>query len=255
MEISDQLNALQSAGERLAVAAQSAGLGASVPSCPGWTVRDLLFHTSAVHRWAAAAVREARLQPPPNVGGDPLRDAEHRPPDDELVGWFADGHTSLVKTLRDAPADVECWSFLTATSPLSFWVRRQTHETTVHRVDAELAARELTPIDPAVAVDGIDELLTGFAPLTHWNLHSEQARTMSVQTTDVAAAWHLTIGTEPVVSERVDENCGADAALRGTATQVYLALWNRTSFDTPDSAGDAELLGKWPELLRVRWSR
>jgi len=52
--------------------------------------------------------------------------------------------------LSAAPPDLRCWTFLPAPSPLAMWARRQAHETTVHRVDAELAAASVAP--PAATV-------------------------------------------------------------------------------------------------------
>ena len=40
-----------------------AGLRAPVPTCPDWTVRNLVAHQGMVHRWAAAIVRGERLDP------------------------------------------------------------------------------------------------------------------------------------------------------------------------------------------------
>ncbi len=43
-----------------------------------------------------------------------------------------------------------------------FWLRRIAHETAIHRRDMESAAREPTPVDDELAVDGIDEALDPF---------------------------------------------------------------------------------------------
>lgn len=252
MDNTARMVALQDAGDRLAAAADAAGLDAPVPSCPDWTVCDLLYHVGSVHRWAAGIVREARTSGSDQVGGDPLRDAEHRPADGVLLPWFTEGHAALITTLREAPPDVQCWAFLPAPSPLEFWIRRQTHETTIHRADAEQAAGALAPVDPQVAVDGIDELLTGFVARRRGRLRTEQPKTLSVQATDVEATWHVTVSGEPVVTVRTEQP--GDATLRGTASDVYLALWNRLSFGALDAFGDAELLRIWPSLVQVRWS-
>lgn len=253
MDIPNLLTALTDAGDRLADAADTAGWGAAVPSCPEWNVRELVFHLGAVHRWAARFVRDGRSEPITHqLGGDPLRDAADRPDDAELLGWFREGHRALVKVIDAAPDDLECWSFLPASSPRTFWARRQAHETTIHRVDAELAAGVVTPIDPAVATDGIDELLTGFVPRRKSKLRSETPRRFAVHATDTDTHWLLRISGEPVVTERVDEP--ADATVRGPAADVYLALWNRLSLGAVDAFGDAELLATWHELVRVRWS-
>src|SRR5205823_3910842 len=129
----------------------------TVPTCPGWTVRDLLAHQGGVHRWATSHVVEARTEPP-------SRDfALAEPPDDDAVlDWFRDGYARLVTTLADASDRLECWTFLPSPSPRAFWARRQAHETAIHRVDAESASGEPVTFDPAFAVDGIDELLLGF---------------------------------------------------------------------------------------------
>ena len=34
----------------------TAELGAAVPSCPGWSVRDLVVHLGNLHRWVVQAM-------------------------------------------------------------------------------------------------------------------------------------------------------------------------------------------------------
>lgn len=45
------------AGTVLRAQAGATSPSAPVPSCPGWTVLDLVAHTGAVYHWAAAMVR------------------------------------------------------------------------------------------------------------------------------------------------------------------------------------------------------
>nr|WP_242384297.1 maleylpyruvate isomerase N-terminal domain-containing protein [Thermobispora bispora] len=152
MDIAGYLGELDRSGRRLAEAAKEAGLGAPVPTCPGWLIRDLLRHTGGVHRWATAFVSTGRAEP---YGPDERRGFFTAPPDDGLLDWYLESHAELVRTLKDADPDLECWAFLPAPSPLAFWARRQAHETAIHRVDAELAAgHAITPFDPAFAADG-----------------------------------------------------------------------------------------------------
>ncbi|GAA5102465.1 maleylpyruvate isomerase family mycothiol-dependent enzyme [Haloechinothrix salitolerans] len=263
MEIPEYVAALRDAGERLTSAAAKAGWDAAVPTCPDWTVRDVVFHTSAVHRWATRHVREALTSPgeEPDPGADPHRDAEHRPADDALLDWFRKGHAALLDVIESAPADLECWSFLPAPSPLAFWARRQTHETTMHGVDVELAAGSPTPIDPAVATDGIDELLTGFVIRPSGKLRSDSPITLALHASDTGAGWLMRVSTEPVVTERVADLPatgpvdGADVTMRGSAEDVYLTVWNRRPLSALETVGDADALRAWPDLVRVRWSR
>lgn len=63
MEVPALLDRLRVEGGLLGDAAARAGLAADVPTCPGWTVRDLLPHIGGIHRWAATVVGEARQGP------------------------------------------------------------------------------------------------------------------------------------------------------------------------------------------------
>jgi uncharacterized protein (TIGR03083 family) len=248
----DHLAALRADGERMAAAAQRAGMGAPVPSAPGWRVRDLLTHTGCVHRWAASYVRTGFDQPRPIEG-----DGELVVPDDELVGWFREGHAALVATLAASPADARCWTLWPAPSGRDFWARRQAHETAVHRVDAELALAAENPVpgvdQPAVgaafAVDGLDELLTGFYARRHRRLVSPEPVVLSARAADADAGWTIRIGPDSrVVTSAVEP---ADCAVSGAASDLYLFLWNRLGSERLTVEGDRAVLALWRELAPI----
>lgn len=255
VDTSSLIDALRSQGELLGDAAGKAELTAPVPSCPGWAVRDLLLHIGGVHRWAATVVRERRPAP---LGLDQPYDIVAEPPgDDALLDWFRTGHAALVRTLSEAPADLACWAFLPAPSPLAFWARRQTHETTVHRVDADLAAGvEVAPIEPSLAEDGLDELLTCFVSNRNRRLRSDEPWTLAVHATDVAADWLVSIGPNLPTVHRTAGPEPADVTVAGPAAELYLALWNRGPWAGIAVAGLCrdELVGRWSAGVRLRWS-
>ncbi|MFH9675008.1 maleylpyruvate isomerase family mycothiol-dependent enzyme [Streptomyces sp. NPDC017405] len=235
-------------GRSLAAAAAAAGPDAQVPVCPEWQVRDLVRHVGLVHRWATALVAE-RADARRPFGDPPALDG------DELVDWYRDGHRRLVDTLAAAPADLECWTFLPAPSPspLAFWARRQAHETTVHRYDAELARGGApSPIAPDFAVDGIDELLRGFHARSRSRLRSDEPRVLRVRAVDTGtgtdAVWTMRLTAEPAVTVRAAGG-DAEAELSGPADQLYLALWNRMDF--PRVSGDPSLVALWQERAGV----
>ncbi|MET8958858.1 maleylpyruvate isomerase family mycothiol-dependent enzyme [Streptomyces sp. NPDC004096] len=243
METAEFVQILDREGGLLAAAAEQAGVDAEVPTCPGWQVRDLLRHTGMVHRWAASFVTEGHTSPHP-VGGLPDLDGS------ALAAWFRDGHRHLVDTLSSAAPDVRCWHFLPAPSPLAFWARRQTHETTVHRIDAE-AARGGAPtaVAPALALDGIDELLRGFHARHRSRVRSEEPRVLRVRAADADdAVWTVRLSTEPPVTER-DDAGRADCEVTGPADRLYLALWNRLPF--PAVTGDASIAALWREKSAI----
>ena len=232
-----------------AAAARAVGPDAKVPTCPEWTMRELLLHQGEVHRWAGAVVRN-RVTKLSDQADDYLGPL---PDDDQLVAWFESGAADLIATLRAAPADVQCATFLAdPPPPVLFWSRRQTHETAMHRVDAESATGTITPFVPEFAADGIDEMLAGFVPRKHTPLHADPPVTLAVRLADAHGAWHLTISDAPPATVR--EGRPADCIVSGSASDVYLALWNRQGVESLDIEGDPAVLELFRENVRVRWS-
>ncbi|GGS08262.1 hypothetical protein GCM10010252_54170 [Streptomyces aureoverticillatus] len=242
METAEYIEILDREGTLTADAAEGAGLDAAVPTCPGWQVRDLLRHTGMVHRWAAGFVADAQptfrpWQEPGELDGAALHD------------WFREGHAQLVATLRGAPADVQCWTFLPAPSPLAFWARRQANETTVHRVDAESARGGApSPVSTSFAVDGIDELLRGFHARAKSRVRTEKPQVLRVRATDADGTWTVRLSADAPVTEPGD-TAPADCEVAGRAAYLYLALWNRLPF--PQVTGDATLATLWREQSAV----
>ncbi|WP_371673177.1 maleylpyruvate isomerase family mycothiol-dependent enzyme [Streptomyces sp. NBC_00289] len=246
METAEFVEILDREGRLLAGAAEAAGTDTKVPTCPEWQVRDLLRHTGMVHRWAAAFIAEGHTSWRPD-GGLPDLDGT------ALLTWFREGHTHLVDTLRSAAPDLECWSFLPAPSPLAFWARRQAHETTVHRFDAQ-SARGGTPdhIAPGYAADGIDELLRGFHARPKSRVRSDRPRVLRVRATDLEdAVWTMRLSQEAPTAVR-GEAGDADCEVAGPAAPLYLSLWNRLPF--PDVSGDPAIAALWRERSAVTWS-
>ncbi|MBJ6637586.1 maleylpyruvate isomerase family mycothiol-dependent enzyme [Streptomyces sp. DHE7-1] len=244
METAEFLHALDREGRLLAAAAESAGTDAKVPTCPAWTVRDLLRHTGAVHRWAAAIVADGHTAPRPLPDGPDLDGAE-------LVAWYRDSHRRLVETLAGAPAELDCWTFHPAPcpSPLTFWTRRQAHETAVHRHDAEAArGGQASPVSAEFAADGVDELLRGFHARPRSRVRTERPHVLRVRAVDAGpdAVWTVRLSDQPPVTSRdADADAEPDAELTGTAERLYLALWNRAPL--PDVTGDHALAALWRE--------
>lgn len=225
-----------------------------VPTCPGWTVRDLVTHLGGVHRWAAEIVASGRTSPGEDDSAFFVAPAD----DDALLPWFVEGAGALIGTLRAAPADLAAFVFLkNAPPPAVFWARRQAHETTIHRVDALAARLGRMPstaeagIPTAVAVDGLDELLNGFVHRRSSRLRTDEPFRTVVAATDAPVAWTVSVSADPpVVVEGNDPD--AHSRLTGTAAALYLGLWNRG--DDLAESGTVDLLGHWREQVRVSWT-
>jgi uncharacterized protein (TIGR03083 family) len=251
VDIAEHIAVLRREGELFAAAAEHTDLETPVPTTPEWNMRDLVRHMGDVHRWARTHVAEGRQQP---IGKEELQEIAGPLPDDAgLLDWFREGHDRLVRTLEAADPHLQCWSFLPAPSPLAFWARRQAHETGIHRADAQSPAGRITPFAPDVAVDGVDELLLGFFAGNGDKAPLPPPRTLYVQATDADAGWLAFMNDRSV--RHVGEDPGADCAVRGAASDLYLLLWNRRNADGLDVTGDRSVIEFWRQNAQIRWSR
>jgi uncharacterized protein (TIGR03083 family) len=239
--------------------ADRAGLRAPVPTTPDWTVRQLVAHQGMVHRWATAILRGGK--------GDPDAYEREGQSTTDPMEWLRDGAIDLAQAVTAAPDDLDVLVFLHDAPPAKrFWARRQCHETTMHAVDALSAALGRYPkgadtwISEEIALDGIDELLTGFVTRSKSRLRSEDPLTIGVCPTasDAIAsypmashtiasdrAWVVRVSTEPAVTTVVapdDPRCtGADVRLEGDPVALYLTLWNRSD----EISAESDVLDLW----------
>jgi uncharacterized protein (TIGR03083 family) len=249
VDVATHIDQLERHGAALAQAAEQAGLEAEVPTCPTWSVRSLLGHIGMVHRWAAAHVREGEAAFNRNTEAP-----EFPAPDDGVIEWFRAGHAELVQALRDAPDDLVAMTFLADAGPArAFWARRQAHETAIHRSDAEAALGTVPEFDRHFALDGIAELLEGFYARRGGKLLADPPVRLRVAPTDADTYWRVEIGPEGRTVER-DTRGQVDAMLVGTASDLYLDLWNRGRSGAVAASGDDRVVALWRKLARVRWS-
>ncbi len=252
LTLDDLGDSLGSAATVLRANAGAAGLDAPVPTCPEWTVLDLVAHQGMVHRWAAS-----------HLAGRPVDDTsalerEGREAPD-LLGWFDAGATALLQTIVDAPEDVDAFVFLKgAPAPRIFWTRRQCHETTIHAVDA-LGARLGRPpearetwIRPSVALDGIDELLVGFVTRKREGINPGRRSRLLVRPDGSDIGWLVDMAPGRSVDTRRVRLDGtpveADAEITGTPVEVYLSLWSRSPVPP---ANDLERW--WRDTVSISW--
>ena len=133
-------------------AATAVELTAPVPSCPGWTMSDLIYHVAEVYLHKVTLMRTGEVPPewpPPGLAAEaPLA----------LLGR-AYGELRAEFSAREPGSSTLTWYEPDQT--VAFWIRRMAQETVVHRIDAELAAGlPVTPVPADLAVDGVDEVLT-----------------------------------------------------------------------------------------------
>lgn len=196
---------------------------AAVPSCPGWDIARLAGHVGRVHRMTIGV-----LTNPTDGFADPST-MEKPPTDPALSAEFVrSGAASLDGLLAEREVGSPCWNFLNEPSYARFWFRRQCHETAVHRYDAELAfdAAAMPTTPPALAVDGIDEY---FVMVRERLLAARGVASLGgslhLHATDTEGEWMITVD-DGVLSVTHGHGKG-DAAIRGTAADLFLGLWGR----------------------------
>lgn len=221
-------------------------LDAVVPDCPGWTLRDLVEHLGGVHRWAQEGITTGRA--PDRSSTDPAPDAPPHDPD-ALARWFGDGAIALAHVLDTTDPDAPAWMPFRVERPtVGVWLRRQTHETSVHRWDAESAIGAPGPIEATLAADGIDEYFDlVLARRVDRDGITLPAHSLHVHCTDTPGEWFVQVveGTTSVLREHRK----GDAVLRGRAQDLLLTLWGRTVPDgSVEVLGDADAAAAWLAL-------
>jgi hypothetical protein len=122
-------------------------------------------------------------------------------------------------------------------------------ETAVHRVDAELARGEETPVDGALATDGVDEILRIMLE-GDWSDDADDAMTgQRVAITTGGRTWRVVLDREAVIVH--DGEGPADASLTGDPSDVLLWLWGRAADDRVTMGGDAAAHGLMRERLTM----
>ncbi|MFE2678122.1 maleylpyruvate isomerase N-terminal domain-containing protein [Streptomyces hygroscopicus] len=123
-----------------------------IPSCPGWTMSDLVLHLGGVHRLLARVIQDRLTEQPdltditlfdlPEDHADwprPTGGPHHGPVPVGLVDWFAEGAARLEALFRSVDPRVPVWTW-SAERTAGFWLRMQTIEAALHRWDAERGA-------------------------------------------------------------------------------------------------------------------
>jgi uncharacterized protein (TIGR03083 family) len=231
------LDHLRADGRRLSAIARSADLGTPVPTCPGWTLGDLVGHCADVYEHKRQVLRLGRA---PDDHGKQVTGAAAVDAHDERLA-------ALIADLERIGPDAETWTWFPGETSTGFWFRRMAQEALVHRVDGELAVDDLGPIDPVLAADGVDEVLAWFAGhpgvLAHSSSRAGAAGEVLVDAGDHAFVVELPDDGHVVREvDPLDRDLAADATVRGAAPDVDLLLWGRPTNEPVDESGDHAVL-------------
>jgi uncharacterized protein (TIGR03083 family) len=246
---------------------EAAALGFDQPikGCPGWDVAGLTGHMGRVYtfwlKWVRerprgfsreafqeiAAERDARL-PGYNAWDRAGFPEDSRP--DGIVPFARQTGDELDAALIELGPEETVWTFVPAHQTGAFVFRRLAMETTIHRWDAEDAHGIASPIDGALARDGIDEMLMLFqrdpAYDTNRDLRHGEKILLREEPRRCPGRWlvsfdHAGITTTP-------DDGPADVTVAGSAADLWLFIMGRLSPEELQIEGDQDLAASWGDL-------
>ncbi len=249
----DYLDHLRRESSRFAEALRAAPADARVPTCPDWDADDLLWHLGEV-QWFWGQVVGRRITDGDEA--DKLSPGERPTGREALQAFYDRAGADLARDLAETEPATTVWTW-SAEQSAGFIRRRQAHEALVHRLDAELTAGKRTPVDPALAADGVDEVLRiMYGGCPPWGRITPYAgRTLRLRSTDTENSWLVTLarftGTDPegtthdepdISIAATDPGEDAVATVSGTAEDLDCWLWRRPTRHDLDRGGDVAIV-------------
>ena len=184
-----------------------------MPTCPDWTVADLLAHIGRVHRWAAGNADRA-----PDAGFWPGNEIEI--PEPRLrPQWVREGAVALAATL-DRPADDAGVDVDPAEHDRLLAAPPGSRDRDASRRRAARRAVSVDAIDAELAADGIDEWLDIVGKTPFRPPPTGDGETLHFHCTDVDGEWLVRLVPTGVEVERV----AREGRRRGARHRVRPAL-------------------------------
>ncbi|GIG64962.1 maleylpyruvate isomerase family mycothiol-dependent enzyme [Phytomonospora endophytica] len=211
-----------------------------VPTCPDWTLDELLRHVAVVYLHKVTAMRAGAMPTewPPPLGheetpalldrafGELRAEFDARDPADETHTWYDPDQT------------------------VGFWIRRMALETAVHRADAELATGvPVTSVGAELAADGVDEVLD--IMLAWGSVKYREFRDEDLPTIELRAggrSWFVRPTTKGVV---IDAEGEAATIIQAEPSDLLYWLWRRAGDDVLTVTGDPNGVATLRELMKT----
>ena len=201
----------RSAAFRAAVTS-APSLDVQVPTCPDWTLLDLVQHVGqGRRRWAAvvaAGPSTVDPAPPASVSATDLPQESDPEAREAVDAWLAASTQQLRDALQEAGPHRGCWTWWgRSQSPQTSGAvaRHQLQEVAVHTYDAQLAMGAAQPLPEEVALDGVEEFLsTCCATTVGWphepavvDYHATEGRSWRLWLSAQGARWPAFLRSKP----------------------------------------------------------
>jgi uncharacterized protein (TIGR03083 family) len=249
--------ALRAHTERLVECVMAADAHAAVPTCPGWTVSDLVAHVGETQHWVADII-ERRIVDPAQL---PMEMAVVPTEPDDWPAWLSAGAARATEACSDEA--LEAPVFNAAADDRTggqFWLSSLLNEAVIHGADAASAAGVDYEVDADVASDLITNHLRMLTSPTWAAQRPESAQalrgageTLHWHATDAPALtdgdWFIERGSDGATwRPRPGE---ADVSVSGPAESLLLILTRRRQLadetDRVTVEGDVDLVRHWVE--------
>jgi hypothetical protein len=162
LSVEQCLSAITTHTHGLAEAAEG-NLDRRIEHCPDWSMADLVWHLTGVHRFWNHIATERPAQAPEDLP------ELVQPADDVLIPGLVTGMETMVSTLGSADQTAPCWTW-GQEETVWFITRHQVQEAAVHHWDAANAAgrADSWSMDPIAAMDAVEEFLTHSVANPRW---------------------------------------------------------------------------------------
>jgi len=235
----DYLKSIEADSRTLLDIATESDLALPVPTCPGWTLRDLVEHVSGANSWVSTCVSsgltaQERILPPGPSGRE------------DLLEWTQESVEELLTVLAATPPDQPVWTPIRGALGSVWWRRKQALEVAIHRTDAQVALGGVPEtIDAPLALDGIDEYAEEFLPLMLLGVAKPPPVTavlLSPNDTDESR----TLSLIPAGDDR--DPGQPTVELTASASELLLWMWNRGPEAALKISGDDTVVQWWKGL-------
>ncbi len=211
--------------------------GRPVPTCPGWTLTDLVGHIGATQRWVHRLVSE-RVTDPGVAFSLAVEDQPEQPP--AWTAWLEEGARGARAALESATDGREVFDPSGGGDGVAFWSRRLFGEISVHRIDAASALDRAYVIDAESAAAAIEDWL-GTIASSGWAANVPgfadamrgDGQTIAWVADDADRAWLLRRTDAPLVLSH--DRADADVTIRGPVQELLEVVSRRRPLDAARS--------------------
>lgn len=154
--------------------------------------------------------------------------------DRDPLELLSEATTTVLGELRTRGPKAPSYTWWPPDQTVGFWYRRMAQETVVHRVDVEQAHDVVTPIDPELAADGVDEALLIMLAGDWSDYPVDEAAGAVALLSTAGRTWRVGLDRAAVTCAELAPGADpgpSDATVMGDPHDLLLWVWGRLPLD------------------------